>query len=88
MKILYSKLCPYFYNGKKCERIFVYFLSFFDFPAQQKLKVLSYLYLRVSGSLAHSGNFSSFNSAILSFSVSSTSLDLCKLYNCIVSFQL
>ena len=56
-----------------------YLLSFFYFPAQ---------YLRVSGNLVHSGNFSSFNSAIVSFSVSSTSLDLGKLYNCIVSFQL
>ena len=56
-----------------------YLFSIFDFPAQ---------YLRVSGNLAHSGNFSSFSSAIVSFSVSSTSLDLCKLYDCIVSFQL
>ena len=56
-----------------------YLLSFFDFPAQ---------YLRVSSNLAHLGNCSSFNSAIVSFSVSSTSLDLGNLYNCIVSFQL
>ena len=47
-----------------------YLLRFFDFPAQ---------YLKVSGNLAHSGKFSSFNSAIVSFSVSSTSLYLDKL---------
>ena len=61
---------------EKSVKGYKYLLSFFDFPAQ------------VSGNLAHLGNFSSFNSAIVSFSVSSTSLDLGKLYKCIVSFQL
>ena len=64
---------------EKSAKGYKYLLSFFYFPAQ---------YLRVSGNLAHLGKFSSFNSAIVSFSVSSTSLDLGKLYNCIVSFQL
>ena len=64
---------------EKSVKGYKYLLSFFDLPAQ---------YLRVSGNLAHLGNFSLFNSAIVSFSVSSTSLDLGKLYTCIVSFQL
>ena len=64
---------------EKSVKGYKYLLSFFYFPAQ---------YLRVSSNLAHLGNFSSFSSAIVSFSVSSTSLDLVKLYNCIVSFQL
>ena len=64
---------------EKSVKGYKYLLSFFYFPTQ---------YLRLSGNLAHSGNFSSFNSAIVLFSKSSTSLDLGKLYNCIVSFQL
>ena len=64
---------------EKSVKGYKYLLSFFDFPAQ---------YFRVSGNLAHLGNFSSFNSAIVLFSMSSTSPDLGKLYNCIVRFQL
>ena len=53
-----------------------------------EIKVFCYLYLRVSGNLAHTEDFSSFNSTIVSFSVSTTNLGLIKLYSCIVSFQL
>ena len=64
---------------EKSVKGYKYLLSFFDFPAH---------YLRVSSNLVHLGNFSSSNSAIVSFSVSSTSLDLGTLYNCKVNFQL
>ena len=64
---------------EKSVKVYKYLLSFFYFPAQ---------HLTVSVNLAHLENFSLFNSAIVSFSVSRTSLDLGKLYNCIVSFQL
>ena len=61
---------------EKSVKGYKYLLNFFDFPTQ---------YLRVSGNLAHLGNFSSFNLAIVPFSVISTSLDLGKLYNCMVT---
>ena len=69
MKISFSKLCQYFYNGKKVWKDIRVFTQF-------------------CCNVAHSGNFSSFNPAIVSFSLSSISVGLSTLCNCSVIFQL